>query len=398
MLKPEQLKSHRFISAGRGTYEAEDVDSFLREVSASYEKMFKENGDLVKKMSLLAERVSQYKKDEDNIRRALLTAERMADKIQREAQQSAQELVSSAQNRADVLETAASVKASQLTEESNRNATERITSAERTASAMISNAEAKANEIIESAKKNAQLELDRINAAIRVNSAALEKLENEVAVFRNSVLDAYRKHIDIISSLPEQQDVPVIPTVNTDEYISDSPISVEDETNNVDIVEEVEEAEVTEEPEETETAENAGDSVEDAEPQDAVAAFEDEPEFSEENAAPDEIVANDILMQSQDSESDTYDPMAAAEETVSDSDETEDGDDSANGFVINFGVIEHHITPDEFEDDDDAEDDTDEVLANVDNFLDGDDDDDNDDDDDDDDHPRHSRFRGFFKK
>lgn len=49
MLKPEQLKSHRFISAGRGTYEAEDVDSFLREVSASYEKMFKENGDLVKK-------------------------------------------------------------------------------------------------------------------------------------------------------------------------------------------------------------------------------------------------------------------------------------------------------------------------------------------------------------
>ena len=131
MLKPEQLKSHRFISAGRGTYEAEDVDSFLREVSASYEKMFKENGDLVKKMSLLAERVSQYKKDEDNIRRALLTAERMADKIQREAQQSAQEqldsaekrvqeLVSSAQNRADVLETAASVKASQLTEESNR--------------------------------------------------------------------------------------------------------------------------------------------------------------------------------------------------------------------------------------------------------------------------------------
>ena len=155
---------------------------------------------------------------------------------------------------------------------------------------------------------------------------------------------------------------------------------------------------MTEEPAETETAENDGDSVEDAEPQDAVAAFEDEPEFSEENAAPDEIVANDILMQSQDSESDTYDPMAAAEETVSDSDETEDGDDSANGFVINFGVIEHHITPDEFEDDDDAEDDTDEVLANVDNFLDGDDDDDNDDDDDDDDHPRHSRFRGFFKK
>lgn len=29
MLKPEQIRSHRFISAGRGTYEAGDVDSFF---------------------------------------------------------------------------------------------------------------------------------------------------------------------------------------------------------------------------------------------------------------------------------------------------------------------------------------------------------------------------------
>ena len=83
MLKPEQIRSHRFISAGRGTYEAGDVDSFLSEVAMSYEQVFRENGDLVKKISLLAERVSQYKKDEDNIRRALLTAERMADLILR---------------------------------------------------------------------------------------------------------------------------------------------------------------------------------------------------------------------------------------------------------------------------------------------------------------------------
>lgn len=232
MLKPEQIRSHRFISAGRGTYEASDVDAFLREVSASYEQVFRENGDLVNKISLLAERVSQYKKDEDNIRRALLTAERMADKIQRDSQQSAQEqldsaekkaqeLVASAQNRADVLETAASVKASQLTEESKRNATERITSAERTASAMISNAEAKANEIIESAKKNAQLELDRINTGIRVNSATLEKLESEVSAFRNFILDAYQKHINLVSSLPQKQEMPIIPTINTDEYVSE---------------------------------------------------------------------------------------------------------------------------------------------------------------------------------
>lgn len=103
MLKPEQIRSHRFISAGRGTYEASDVDAFLREVSASYEQVFRENGDLVNKISLLAERVSQYKKDEDNIRRALLTAERMADKIQRDSRQSAQEQLDSAEKKAQEL-------------------------------------------------------------------------------------------------------------------------------------------------------------------------------------------------------------------------------------------------------------------------------------------------------
>ena len=397
MLKPEQIRSHRFISAGRGTYEAGDVDAFLREVSASYEQVFRENGDLVKKISLLAERVSQYKKDEDNIRRALLTAERMADKIQRESQQSAQEqldsaekkaqeLVASAQSRADVLETAASVKASQLAEESKRNATERITSAERTASAMISNAETKANEIIESAKKNAQLELDRINADIRVNSATLEKLESEVSAFRNFILDAYQKHIDLISSLPQKQEMPIIPTINTDEYVAELPTAVEKvDADNDTVAEESTESEKNEIQEETaETAEK------NQTPEELINAFANEPEFSEETATPDEIVANDILNQSFGAE-DTYDPMAAAEEPASDSDDSDD-DTAENGFVINVHAIKHHITPDEFEDPDTDEDI--ETPANVDAFL----NDDDDDEDDNDSHTHHSRFRGFFKK
>lgn len=375
---------------------------FLSEVAVSYEQVFRENGDLVKKISLLAERVSQYKKDEDNIRRALLTAERMADKIQRESQQSAQEqldsaekkaqeLIASAQNRADVLETAASVKASQLTEESNRNATERITSAERTASAMISNAEAKANEIIENAKKNAQLELDRINSDIRVNSVTLEKLEGEVSAFRNFILDAYQKHIDLISSLPQKQEMPTVPSINTDEYVSEISAPVEDDTDadNDVVIEEPEEPEKAEKDEAP--AENVESDEKDQKPEELIDAFANESEFSEETAAPDEIVANDILMQSFGVE-DTYDPMAATESDSSDSDESDD-DASANGFVINVSDIKHHITPDEFEDAD-TDDDFD-TPANVDDFL---NDDDDEDDDESDGHSRHSRFRGFFKK
>lgn len=404
MLKPEQLKSHRFMSAGRGTYEADDVDLFFREVCASYEQMFRENGELVKKISLLAERVSQYKKDEDNIRRALLTAERMADKIQREAQQSAQdqldsaekkaqELVSSAQNRADVLETAASVKASQLTDESNRAATERITSAERTASAMISDAEEKANEIIENAKRTAQAELDRINTDIRLNSVALDKLKSEVTAFKTSLLEVYREHIKLITSLPEkQEDVKNDTAFNADEYAF-APTVEESSAPVADVPATDSEVEMTVEVEiELASKENAEQETQTVEADDTFV------EFSEETAAPDEIVANDILMQSQENEladeqtedvaDGTYDPLSAVQ-TDSESESDDSIDSRISGFVIDFNEIESHISTDDIEEiplpDDEDTDDFDDI-------------DEDDDVNSDPDGRGHSRFRGFFKK
>lgn len=405
MLKPEQLKTHRFISAGRGTYEADDVDSFFSEVTASYEQMFRENGELVKKISLLAERVSQYKNDEDNIRRALLTAERMADKIQREAQQAAQEqldsaekksqeLVASAQNRADVLETAASVKASQLNEESQRAASERITNAERTASVMISDAEKKSNEIIEEAKRTAQAELDRINSEIKVNSSALEVLSEEVTHFKRSLLDVYRKHIELITSLPERE--------CAEEQTDTSQDKASEPSENS-------EAESNIEPE------KSTDS-------DPVTDEEISPDFdetlSDEPFAPDEIVANDIAKAAEksvgeesdvDYSDDSYDPLMAAVDSFaveepgeknddtnisepsdidkSDNDEEEDSEkeEFLKGFVIDLDEIESDITPDAEKRDgyetvsenqaDDSE--PEEKFSEP---------------------ETHSRFRGFFKK
>ncbi len=407
MLKPEQLKTHRFISAGRGTYEADDVDSFFSEVTASYEQMFRENGELVKKISLLAERVSQYKNDEDNIRRALLTAERMADKIQREAQQAAQEqldsaekksqeLVASAQNRADVLETAASVKASQLNEESQRAASERITNAERTASVMISDAEKKSNEIIEEAKRTAQAELDRINSEIKANSSALEVLSEEVTQFKRSLLDVYRKHIELITSLPERECAEGQATDTSQDEAYETAENAETESNNIE-------------------QEKSTDS-------DPVTDDEISPDFdetlSDEPFAPDEIVANDIAKAADkfvdeesdaDDSDDSYDPLMAAVDSFaveepeeknddtnisepSDTDESDNAEESDSekedflkGFVIDLDEIESDITPDAEKRDgyetvsenhaDDSE--PEEKFSEP---------------------ETHSRFRGFFKK
>ena len=51
-----------FRSTGRGSDRADDVDSFLAEVSSSYEQMFKENGELVKNSN--DERKVPFKNDE----------------------------------------------------------------------------------------------------------------------------------------------------------------------------------------------------------------------------------------------------------------------------------------------------------------------------------------------
>ena len=405
MLKPEQLKTHRFISAGRGTYEADDVDSFFSEVTASYEQMFRENGELVKKISLLAERVSQYKNDEDNIRRALLTAERMADKIQREAQQAAQEqldsaekksqeLVASAQNRADVLETAASVKASQLNEESQRAASERITNAERTASVMISDAEKKSNEIIEEAKRTAQAELDRINSEIKANSSALEVLSEEVTQFKRSLLDVYRKHIELITSLPERECAEEQTDTSQDE--ASEPAEKSEAESNIE-------------------PEKSTDS-------DPVTDGEISPDFdetlSDEPFAPDEIVANDIAKAADkfvdeesdaDDSDDSYDPLMAAVDLFaveepeeknddtnisepSDTDESDNAEESDSekedflkGFVIDLDEIESDITPDAEK--------RDEYETVSENQV-----DDSEQEEKFSEPETHSRFRGFFKK
>ena len=101
MLNPDKIKEKEFQTTGRGSYRADDVDSFLAEVSSSYEQMFKENGELVKKISLLANKVEEYKKDENSLKEALLAAQKLADKIVADAKEKIKSDLADAQDKVD---------------------------------------------------------------------------------------------------------------------------------------------------------------------------------------------------------------------------------------------------------------------------------------------------------
>ena len=90
MLTPDKIKEKSFQTTGRGSYRAEDVDNFLSEVSASYEQMFKENGELVKKISILVKKIEEYREDEESLKTALLSAQKLADKIVADAREAAE--------------------------------------------------------------------------------------------------------------------------------------------------------------------------------------------------------------------------------------------------------------------------------------------------------------------
>ncbi len=98
MLTIDEIKDISF-RRGRG-YRGEDVDAFIDEVILTFEQMKKEKSDLIRKMDILATRVEQYRADEETVRNALLTSQRIADQSVKEANAKAAAILSEAETKA----------------------------------------------------------------------------------------------------------------------------------------------------------------------------------------------------------------------------------------------------------------------------------------------------------
>ncbi len=86
MLTPQEVAEHAFTKASFGGYNMAMVDEFLDQVTADYTSLYKENTTLKAKMKVLADKVEEYRSTEDAMRKALLSAQRMADQLVAEAE------------------------------------------------------------------------------------------------------------------------------------------------------------------------------------------------------------------------------------------------------------------------------------------------------------------------
>lgn len=86
MLTPQEVSSHAFPKAVMGGYNMASVDEFLDELTDDYSALYKENAALKSKLKVLVEKVEDYRATEDSMRATLLTAQKMADSIVKEAE------------------------------------------------------------------------------------------------------------------------------------------------------------------------------------------------------------------------------------------------------------------------------------------------------------------------
>lgn len=181
MLTPDVVKPKIFQVSGRGAYRADDVDAFFAEVSASYEQMFRENGELIKKISILANKVEQYKEEEDSLRKALISAQTLADKIVKDARDSVEGTVEKAQADADEMRAKAEGEAKEI----------------------VDKAKAEAETVILQSKKDADEILGAVNRKVMKESLEFEMLQKKASDFRASLLGLYKEHLRSINAIPE---------------------------------------------------------------------------------------------------------------------------------------------------------------------------------------------------
>ena len=86
MMTPQEAEARVFAKASFGGYNIQQVDTFLDTLIEDYGALYQENVTLKSKMKLLVDKVEEYRSTEDAMRKALHSAQVMADEMIQEGE------------------------------------------------------------------------------------------------------------------------------------------------------------------------------------------------------------------------------------------------------------------------------------------------------------------------
>ena len=96
MLTPQQIDQISFGRATFGGYDMDDVDEFLTPLTEDYVTLYKENALLKSKMRVLVGKLEEYRKNEASMKEAIANAQKTCDKLVRDAEVKAAQMLSNA--------------------------------------------------------------------------------------------------------------------------------------------------------------------------------------------------------------------------------------------------------------------------------------------------------------
>ncbi len=147
MITLKEIESIEFKKAGMSGYKASEVEAFVDSVIEFAKAQTKQIEDLEGKLYALADKVEEYRSDEESIKDTVISAKKIAEKI--------------------------------------------LIDAKTKAEGFIAEADKKAVMIVGDAERKAIAEADKLN-----------KLKQEISDFKTTVLSLYKSHLESISKLP----------------------------------------------------------------------------------------------------------------------------------------------------------------------------------------------------
>ncbi len=174
-------------------YKREEVDTFMQEVSDEFAQLEKENEELQGKLEVLADKIREYRDEEDALKDALLVAQKQGNAIVAESKASAEKLTKETKEAVEKQLSDAKIKSERLVNDADEYSRKTRQDAEDKAAKIIGDANDKAEEI-----------RTLMNRQQEIQENILQETRKEVLEYRAKILDGYKQHIAYIESLPEK--------------------------------------------------------------------------------------------------------------------------------------------------------------------------------------------------
>lgn len=197
MLTAKEVRESTFSRSARG-YRVDEIDEYLENVADTIEKLTEENRSLVKKIEILAAKVQEYREDEDSIRAALVTAQRSADSIIKEANSSVEGQLAQAKQDADAITQNAQNKADSVIAKANAEAEAALSQARLKAETLVEETKKKAASVLLEAKTKADSMISDAREGSRAETEKFELMKKKALEFRSALLQLYKEQFEII--------------------------------------------------------------------------------------------------------------------------------------------------------------------------------------------------------